>query len=119
MPSSGNKDGTNGGRKAKAGAALAAAALVLNVAEKAIKVVRASGVGKGAGQVATRGSAKRSAKRYAEQIAGQYGPIQLRDGRRWIVFKDGEAKASFPPYSGDLSEALKDHELKQLKLKSP
>jgi hypothetical protein len=54
--------------------------------------------------------ARLRATRYAEQTDGLLVLLQFPDGPlRWTVFKSDEHIAAFPPYDGDLHEALKHH----------
>lgn len=64
--------------------------------------------------------ARMSAIRFAEQTGGRVAKVQFLDGReRWVVFNAAGPTAAFPPFSGDLREALANHRLDRLKIRSP
>src|SRR2546422_803431 len=64
--------------------------------------------------------ARMSAIRFAEQTGGRVAKVQFLDGNeRWVVFKASHPAAAFPPFEGDLAQALAEHQLDRLKLRSP
>ena len=64
--------------------------------------------------------ARERAIRYAEQTDALLGLVQFPDGPlRWTVFKSDQPIAAFPPYNGDLHDALKHHVIERIGLKPP
>ena len=59
-----------------------------------------------------RRDAFRNAYRYAQQTKSKVAHLQFADGQqRWVIFRDGQKIACFPPFEGDLDEALGLHVL--------
>ena len=57
-------------------------------------------------------NAFRNAYRYAQQTRSEVAHLQFADGQqRWVIFRDGRKIACFPPFEGDLDEALSLHVL--------
>lgn len=96
----------------------AAAALGLEAAAQRVSEFAQAEAGALAQEQIDRLRAKQRAIKFAQQTNGRLAFVQLEEGpTRWIVFKNGAPLAAFPPYSGDLSAALTDHE--KLRFRAP
>ena len=66
--------------------------------------------------------AKQRAIKYAEQTGSRLAKLQFEDGaERWVVFKGSPPRpiASYPAFAGDLTEALRHHQINRARLRAP
>lgn len=69
---------------------------------------------------AAKRNAFRNCVRYAQQTKSRMVRLQFADGeQRYVVYKDDEPIAAFPPYDGDLSDALAYHEAEAITKLTP
>jgi hypothetical protein len=72
------------------------------------------------GEFRARLTAHRAAVQYAEQTGCEIGLARFADGEsRFVAFADGKPRAAFPPFEGDLDEALKHHQAERLNIHPP